>query len=103
MQHVWTPGLPGPHDEFVRSLLEQIAGQGADVAVTLELQDGSLYHLISLSPRPGFGFITLKPHPEGEEPKEVVIPIAQIAQIRIGSADPRVRPGFSLPEELPTA
>ena len=101
MQNVWTPGLPGPHDEFVRSLLEQVARQGEGVAVSLELHDGSLYHLISLSPRPGFGFITLQPHPEDEEPSEVVIPIAQISQIRIGRAEPRVRPGFSLPVEAP--
>jgi hypothetical protein len=99
VQNVWMPGLPGPHDEFVRSLLEQIARQGEEVAVSLELNDGSLYHLISLSPRPGFGFITLQPHPEGEEPKEVVVPIAQIAQIRIGRAEAHVRPGFSLPAE----
>jgi hypothetical protein len=98
VQNVWTPGLPGPHDEFVRNLLEQVAKHGDEVAVSVELNDGSLYHLISIAPRPGFGFITLQPHPEDEEPREVVVPIAQIAQIRIGRAEARVRPGFSLPE-----
>ncbi len=100
--NVWTPGAPGPHDEFVRNLHQQIAGQGEDVAVSIELTDGSLYHLISISPRPGFGFITLQPHPEGEEPQEVVVPIAQIALFRIGKAEPRVRPGFALPVKEPS-
>ena len=70
---------------------------GDDAAVSIELSDGSLYQLITLSPRPGFGFITLRPHPDDEEPAEVVVPIASIAQIRIGRADPQIRPGFQLP------
>jgi hypothetical protein len=72
---------------------------GEDAAVSVELGDGSLFHLISISAKPGYGFITLEPHPEGEEPLEVVVPIASIAQIRIGKAEPQVRPGFALPAE----
>jgi len=30
-------------------------------------------------------------------PLEVVVPVASIAQIRIGKAEPQQRPGFSLP------
>ena len=101
MPDVWTPGAPGPHDELVRNLHAQIARHGDDVAVSVELSDGSLFHLISVSPRPGFGFITLEPHPEDEEPREVVIPVGSIAQIRIGRAEPRVRPGFAVPVEEP--
>ena len=65
----------------------------------MELSDGSLFQLISIAARPGFGFVTLEPHPEGEEPVQVVVPIASIAQIRIGKAEPHQRPGFSLPAE----
>ena len=96
-RQIWTPGAPGPHDELVRNLHAQIARLGEDVAVQIELSDGSLYDLISIAPRPGFRFITLEPHPAEEEPKEVVVPVGSIAQIRIGRAEPRVRPGFAVP------
>jgi len=99
LQQIWTPGTPGPHDELVRNLHAQIGRHGEEVAVQVELADGSLFHLISISSRPGFGFITLEPHPADEEPKEVVVPIGGIAQIRIGRAESRARPGFSLPPE----
>jgi hypothetical protein len=97
VQNVWTPGITGPHDELVRNLLQQIAEEGDDVAVSVELRDGALYDLITITPRPGFGFITLEPHPEGGEPKHVVVPVGDIAQIRIGRAEAHVRPGFTLP------
>jgi hypothetical protein len=95
------PGRPGPHDDFVRNLLEQIERMGKDAAVTVELADGSLFHLIAILARPGFGFITLQPHPEGEEPTEIVVPVASITQIRIGHAEPHQRVGFALPAEKP--
>ena len=93
------PGTPGPHDEFVRNLHGQSARYGEEVAVEIELADGASFHLISLSPEPGFGFVTLRPHPEDDDPKEVVVPVAAIAQIRIGSSDQRARAGFALPSE----
>ena len=96
---VWTPGAPGPHDELVRSLHRQIARMGEGAAVSIELADGSLFQLISISARPGFGFITLQPHPEDEEPLEVVVPVGSISQIRIGRAEPHQRPGFALPTD----
>jgi hypothetical protein len=89
----------GPHDELVRNLHRQVTRVGEDAAVSVELSDGSLFDLISISAEPGFGFITLQPHPEGEEPLEVVVPIGSIAQIRIGRAEPHLRPGFTLPAE----
>jgi hypothetical protein len=100
-REVWTPGAPGPHDELVRNLHGQIARMGEGAAVSVELADGSLFQLISISPRPGFGFVTLQPHPEDEDPMEVVVPVASIAQIRIGRPDPQLRPGFALPREPP--
>jgi hypothetical protein len=102
-RHIWVPGVPGPQDELVRNLHAQIARYGEDAAVQVELSDGSLYQLISISAKPGFGFITLEPHPVEEEPKEVVVPIGSISQIRIGRAEPRVRPGFALPAQEPDA
>jgi hypothetical protein len=63
----------------------------------VELADGSLFHLISISSKPGFGFITLRPHPEDQPPTEVVVPLGSIAQIRLGPAEPPKRLGFALP------
>jgi hypothetical protein len=74
---------------------------GKDAAVSVELADGSLLHLIAILARPGFGFITLQPHPEGEEPTEIVVPVASITQIRIGHAAPHQRLGFAVPAEKP--
>ena len=100
-QGVWIPGATGPVEDLVRNLHRQISRMGDDAAVSVELSDGSLLQLISLSAGPGFGFITLEPHPEGEDPIEVVVPVASIAQIRIGRAESRQRIGFSLPAEPP--
>jgi hypothetical protein len=94
---VWVPGAAGPHEELVRNLHAQIARHGEEVAVEVELADGASFNLISISAEPGYGFVTLRPHPEDREPREVVVPVASIAQIRIGAADPRTHPGFSLP------
>jgi hypothetical protein len=47
--------------------------------------DGALLSLESMSPEPGYGFLTLAPHPEaeGEPPYELVVPVGAIRQIAI--------------------
>ena len=92
MPEVWTPGSAGPEHEFVSRILHQIEQYGERAAVSVELKDGSLLELISISPEPGFGFITLRPHPEEEDPAELIVPIAAIAQFRLHN--PRERPQF---------
>jgi hypothetical protein len=99
MPEVWVPGAEGPHDDFVDKLHRQIAAYGEHVVVTLELRDGTRYDLISISPEPGYGFITLRPHPEGESPSEVILPVAAIAQIRLHAPEERPQFGFSLPQK----
>jgi hypothetical protein len=98
MPELWVPGVEGPHDDFVDKLHRQIAAHGENVVVTLELRDGTRYELISISPEPGYGFITLRPHPEGESPSEVILPIGAIAQIRLHAPQARPQFGFSLPQ-----
>jgi len=98
MPELWVPGVEGPHDDFVDKLHRQIAAQGEHVVVTLELRDGTRYELISLSPNPGYGFITVRPHPEDEGPSEVILPIGAIAQIRLHAPEERPQLGFSLPQ-----
>src|SRR5206468_6469180 len=78
MPELWVPGAEGPHEDFVDKLHRAIAAHGENVVVTIELRDGTRYELISISPEPGYGFITVRPHPEGEGPTEVIVPIGAI-------------------------
>lgn len=51
-----------------------------------------------MSPEPGYGFVTLVPHPEreGDEPYEVLVPVGAIRQLAIRVPEPaRVRFGFA--------
>ena len=105
MSHgLWTPGSAGPLEEFVDRLHRRIKGfaqrQGLDEAsVEVELSDGALLSVRSISADPGFGFITLCPHTqEGEEHEELIVPLGAIRQITLGAPEPaRARFGFSVP------
>lgn len=98
MPELWVPGVAEPSlDDFVQRLHVCIERQGENVVVTAELRDGSQLELISISPEPGYGFITLRPHPDGEAPSEVIIPVGAIAQIRLHAPEERPQFGFSLP------
>jgi hypothetical protein len=94
---IWVPGVEGPHEEFVSRLHRAIAAEGENVVVSVELADGSLFQLESISPEPGWGFITLKPHSAEDEPVAVIVPLGAIAQFRLSAPEARTRPGFSLP------
>ena len=100
---LWLPGGPSA-DEFVRRVHGRIArfkeSAGATEAmVELELRDGSRYVLDSLSPEPGFGFVTVCPHPgEDGEREELIVPLGSFASIRLAHADAPERFGFTLPD-----
>ena len=69
--------MAGPLDELVKRILRRIEvfkdEHGlSDVEVTVELVDGSLHRLKTLSPDPGFGFVSFRPH-GGEEPEERIV------------------------------
>ena len=105
MPELWTPGMMGPLEELVDRIERQIESfreqHGLDRAgVGVELVDGSLHHLESISSEPGFGFVTLRPHPDGDEPVELIVPLGAIREIRIGVPQDEHRFGFSPP---PTA
>ena len=102
MPELWTPGMIGPLEELVDRIERQIesfrAEHGLDRAgVGVELVDGSLHHLESISSAPGFGFVTLRPHPDGDEPVELIVPLGAIREIRIGVPEDVHRFGFSPP------
>jgi hypothetical protein len=100
MPEVWTPSLQlAPLDELVERLHRQIREFGEDVVVDVELHDGVRYTLESLTAEPGFGFVTLRPHPEpGDEPSAVIVPMGSIMRITLrhrGEEPPGF--GFSVP------
>ena len=54
--------------------------------------------LESLSPEPGYGFVTIRPHPTDETPREVIVPVGSIKRIELSkAADERTQLGFSVP------
>ena len=101
------PGAAGPQDEFVQRLHASIrrfaADEGVDeAAVHVELADGARFAAHSISPEPGFGFLTIRPHPEDREdmPGELIVPVGSIRRIDLDRAvEERGRLGFSLPGE----
>jgi hypothetical protein len=104
MPELWTPGMIGPLEELVKRILRRIDTFAAEhkverVSVSVELADGALHRLASLSPEPGFGFITLCPHCEERQPEELIVPLGAIREIRIGVDGGEQQLGFSLPAE----
>ena len=97
--------MAGPLDELVKRILRRIDAFATEhgierAAVSVELSDGALHRLASLSAEPGFGFITLSPHPEPGDPQELIVPLGAIREIRIGVDEGDQRLGFSVPAEL---
>jgi hypothetical protein len=91
-------------DDFVSRVLQQITRftetHGlAQARVEVELRDGARHVLDTISPEPGYGFVTLRPHPpEGDEQHEVIVPLESIAQITISPAEEEPQFGFSGPQ-----
>ena len=92
------PGAAGPHEEFVARLHRQIREAAAEPHVEVELEDGSRLSVESIAAEPGYGFVTLRPHPTGEPPEAVVVPLGSIRRIEISAmADVDEPVGFTLP------
>ena len=93
----------GPEHELVRRLNALIAAFALDqrvprAVVRIEFDDGARFALHSLSPEPGFGFVTVIPHPEDlpDAPGALVVPVGSIRRIELDrAADERGRLGFS--------
>ena len=104
MSELWVPGA-GSVEDFVGRLHRQIERfaerEGIPRAVVeLELRDGTRFTLDTMSPEPGYGFMTIRPHPEeGEPQEELILPIGSLASFTLSRAEERrARLGFSLPE-----
>ena len=104
MSTLWMPGGPSV-EEFVARVHQQIAAfaerRGAlQAKVEVELRDGALLVLDSMSGEPGHGFVTLCPHADNDADRdELIVPLASISQIRISSAEEEPRFGFGLPDK----
>jgi hypothetical protein len=105
MSELWLPGGPSA-DDFVARLHQQISRFGATHAlaqtmVEVEIRDGARLVLDSISAEPGYGFVTLRPHPQDDgELEELIVPLASIAQIRLSPAEKEAKFGFALPDEV---
>jgi hypothetical protein len=103
MPDLWVPGFAGPLDDLVDRIHRRIAQfaeeQGVEQAsVEVELFDGVRYTVESLQPEPGYGFVTIRPHPGDDAPAEVIVPIGSIKRIELNrAAEQRATLGFSVP------
>jgi hypothetical protein len=73
---------------------------GTAVVVELELPDGALLRLDSISPEPGYGFVTVRPGAAPGEPlQEIVLPLGAFSRLTLSPAEERpAHFGFTLPE-----
>jgi hypothetical protein len=106
MPELWLPGVEGPQDDFVDRLHRQIERFSrerglARVSVDVELDSGARFALDQILPEPGYGFVTLRPHPSDDPavPDELIVPIASIRRVELDDAEEQRRPfGFRLPD-----
>lgn len=94
--------MAGPLDELVKRILRRIEvfkdEHGlSEVEVTVELVDGSLHRLQTLSADPGFGFVSFRPH-GGEEPEERIVPLGAVREIRLAAPGSEQALGFRVSE-----
>ena len=107
MAELWVPGFAGPLDDLVERIHRRVAQFAQETGVEqafveVELADGVRYAVESLSPDPGYGFVTIRPHPGEDIPGEVIVPIGSIKQIELSRvAEQRTQLGFSVPEPSP--
>jgi hypothetical protein len=86
-------------EEFVARLHRAIAEVSEQPHVEVELADGSRVAVESIRAEPGLGFVTLHPHPVGERPDAVVVPLGAVRRIEISAAGEAEHPfGFTLPQ-----
>jgi hypothetical protein len=98
--------MAGPLDELVKRILRRVDAFREErsldeVEVSIELVDGSLHRLKTLSAEPGFGFVSFCPHCDDGEPQEIIVPLGAVREIRIGAPGPDQAVGFVGPGSAP--
>jgi hypothetical protein len=94
--------MAGPLDELVKRIVRRAESfkeeHGLEeVEVSVELVDGALHRLVSLSAEPGFGFVSLRPHSTDGDPQEIIVPVGALREIRLGAPGPEHAFGFAGP------
>lgn len=97
--------MAGPLEELVKRIHRRIEAfaedQGiSEAAVSIELFDGSLHRLRSLSAEPGFGFISFRPL--GDDDEELIVPLGTVREIRVSAPGPEQRLGFTAAPDAPS-
>jgi hypothetical protein len=92
--------MAGPLEELVKRIERRVVRfkeehSLAEVEVTIELADGSLHRLKTVSAEPGFGFVSFCPHCEDDDPQEIIVPLGAVREIRIGAPGPEQAVGFT--------
>jgi hypothetical protein len=106
MSEPWLPS-GASLDDFVSRVQQQIARytetEGLPQArVEVELRDGARHLLDTISAEPGYGFVTLRPHAtDGEERREIILPLDSVARITISPAEREPQFGFTGPQDDP--
>jgi hypothetical protein len=101
--NLWVPGWAGPLDDLVDRIhrrIEQFAAEARveQAFVEIELVDGARYALAALTAAPGYGFVTIRPHPAEDVPGELIVPVGSIRRIELSRAEEQhARLGFSVP------
>lgn len=93
--------MAGPLEELVKRIERRVDAfreeHGLPEAeVSIELADGSLYRLRTLSAEPGFGFVSFRPHGDGATPEEVIVPLGAVREIRLGAPASEQAVGFTV-------
>jgi len=95
--------MAGPLDDLVTRIHRRIEAfardHGVEAMVEIELADGALHRLVSLSAEPGYGFLTLVPQSDDGEPQELIVPLGAVRQLTLSPAEPPHKIGFSLPAD----
>ena len=109
MPDLWIPGAQQPSmEDFVDRIHKQVQRFAedhgvAEASLEVELHDGAVFHVRSLSPEPGFGFVTLRPYAEDDPSApvatELIVPVATLRRITLAATEaPHPQFGFALPE-----
>jgi hypothetical protein len=110
MSSLWIPGMAaGPQEELVTRLHRQIERFASEAGVErafveVELVDGARFTVDTISPEPGFGFVTIRPYGgEDEGVPGLIVPVGSIRRIELDRAEEqRAHLGFTLlPESGP--
>jgi hypothetical protein len=108
MPDLWIPGAQQPSmEDFVEGIQKQVRRfaeehKVAEASMEVELYDGAVFHVRSLSPEPGFGFVTLCPYdeddPTAEVRTELIVPVGSLRRITLAASEaPHGQFGFAPP------